>query len=132
MMLYANKLLENALEEITGLRNAITRERAEHDRLVANLRAEVERLRANVLHLEQQHALAKCGFEASQNTVAELRCENARLREAVDAVFTLIADSHGVAGLHLNGDVAPWDELLRGGHYEDWLAPLSDVAEKRL
>ena len=63
---------------------------------------------------------------------AALRAEVERLREAVDAVFTLIADSHGVAGLHLNGDVAPWDELLRGGHYEDWLAPLSDVAEKRL
>ncbi len=64
--------------------------------------------------------------------LAALRAEVERLREAVDAVFTLIAESHGVAGLHLNGDVAPWDELLRGGRCEDWLAPLSDVAEKRL
>ena len=45
------------------------------------LSADVAKLRAEVLHLEQQHALAKCGFDASQNIVAELRCENERLRE---------------------------------------------------
>lgn len=48
-MLYAKKSLENALEELTGLRNAITRERTEHDRLVASLEAEIERLREAVL-----------------------------------------------------------------------------------
>lgn len=30
----------------------------------------------------------------------------------------LIAESHGVAGLHLNGDVAPWHELEAGGRFE--------------
>lgn len=33
----------------------------------------------------------------------------------------LIADSEGVVGLHLNGDVAPWSELLPGGRFEAWL-----------
>lgn len=33
----------------------------------------------------------------------------------------LISDSYGVTGLHLNGDVAPWGELLPGGRFEDWL-----------
>ncbi len=30
----------------------------------------------------------------------------------------LVAESDGVVGLHLNGDEAPWDELLPGGRYE--------------
>lgn len=57
----------------------------QHAELTA-LRAEVERLREDVLRLEQQHAIAKCGFEASQNIVAELRCANERLQERFDAV----------------------------------------------
>lgn len=42
----------------------------------------------------------------------------------------LITDSEGVYGLHRNGDPAPWDEILRGGAYEDRLKSfdaLSDV-----
>ncbi|MDU7523505.1 MAG: hypothetical protein E7K72_19325 [Roseomonas mucosa] len=45
-------------------------------------------------------------------------------RDALTAIDNLIAESHGVAGLHLNGDMAPWDELLAGGRFEDWLLPL--------
>ena len=63
---------------------------------------------------------------------AEMVCQReeiARLRRAVDAVRALIAESQGVAGLHLNGDVATWDELLRGGRFEEWLGPLSDAIE---
>lgn len=33
-------------------------------------------------------------------------------------VQDLINESEGVAGFHLNGDVAPWDELLSGGRFE--------------
>ena len=83
---------------------------------VYDLRAEVE--------------LAKSESRKARKRTAELNAEVERLREAVNAVFDLIEESHGVTGLHLNGDVAPWDELLRGGRYEDWLAPLSDVAKK--
>ena len=56
----------------------------------------------------------------------------ARVREleaAVDAVRNLINNSEGVAGLHLNGDVAPWDELMEGGEYEAWLDALAAVNE---
>lgn len=44
--------------------------------------------------------------------------------KAIAAVVALIGDSYGVAGLHLNGDVAPWYELREGGRYEGWLADL--------
>jgi hypothetical protein len=37
------------------------------------------------------------------------------------AVELLIEQSAGVDGLHLNGDMAPWDELRRDGRYCEWL-----------
>lgn len=43
-------------------------------------------------------------------------------RELIAALLkdidNLIDESEGVTGLHLNGDVAPWDELLPGGRFE--------------
>lgn len=41
-----------------------------------------------------------------------------RLHTDIDA---LMADSEGVAGLHRNGEVAPWSDLQEGGQYADWL-----------
>jgi hypothetical protein len=43
------------------------------------------------------------------------------------AMRDLIAESGGVFGLHLNGDDAPWDSLLRGGQFDDWLDCLTDL-----
>jgi hypothetical protein len=56
-----------------------------------------------------------------------LQAENAKLRKVAEDLVALINNSHGVAGLHLNGDGAPWDELLAGGRFEDWLRSLSDA-----
>ena len=53
------------------------------------------------------------------------------LRRGLAAVLALIEESYGVAGLHLNGDVASWTELRTGGRYEDWLFDF-DQAVKRL
>jgi len=48
-----------------------------------------------------------------------------RVREAarlgVSSVRGLISESRGVDGLHLNGDIAEWRELDRGGRYGEWL-----------
>mgnify|MGYP003654228609 CR=1 FL=1 len=43
------------------------------------------------------------------------------LRKGMKTVRDLIDSSEGVAGLHGNGDVAPWGDLLLGGSYEEWL-----------
>jgi len=51
------------------------------------------------------------------------------LVEGLLAVETLMANSTGVAGLHLNGDIAPWDELRTGGRFEEWLEGLDDALE---
>ena len=61
-------------------------------------------------------------------------CEIERLTAKVEqmekglvAVQELIQSSDGVAGLHLNGDVASWNDLLAGGHFEEWLAAFSEA-----
>lgn len=46
------------------------------------------------------------------------------LRGLVDAIDSLMEDSIGVVGLHMNGDVATWGELTSGGGYEQWLIAL--------
>ena len=53
------------------------------------------------------------------------------LRKGLSSALALINESYGVAGLHLNGDVASWNELRTGGTYEDWLFDF-DQAVKRL
>jgi hypothetical protein len=45
------------------------------------------------------------------------------LIELVDEINLLASESCGVAGLHLNGDVATWEEILPGGRF-DWLGSL--------
>lgn len=77
------------------------------------LRAEVAAFRAYSLP-----ALARCAEE-----LVLLR----RVAPAVTQMATLIAESRGVSGLHLNGDEAPWGELLRGGRYEEWLSTQADA-----
>lgn len=51
------------------------------------------------------------------------------LINALKAVQDLIEHSKGVAGLHMNGDIAPWQELLEGGSCEDWLEDFSLAME---
>lgn len=43
------------------------------------------------------------------------------LKELIHDIEALVRGSEGVAGLHKNGDIAPWDDLLDGGRYEGWL-----------
>lgn len=55
------------------------------------------------------------------------------LEKACEAVCELIDNSRGVDGLHLNGDVAEWDDLRSGGRYESWLVEFDealDVSQK--
>ena len=43
------------------------------------------------------------------------------LAKGLVSVKNLIKESSGVSGLHLNGDIASWDELRTGGRFEEWL-----------
>ncbi len=49
------------------------------------------------------------------------------LKNLVSAIDSLAAESEGVTGLHLNGDVAKWEDILPGGQYEAWLLPIDSA-----
>lgn len=81
--------------------------------------------------------------EAAQIIAARdtaIRAESAALlkmcEEALEAVESLIKESDGVYGLHLNGSPAPWDELRTGAYFEEWLLPfdkaLAALAERAI
>ena len=121
--------------EKAKLRQGITL--ADTPALVDKLIAEVEALRERMAELEtalegklldllRVDHLGLSKFMEKQVGRAEAaeagRAELAgALGGLVEAVDDLINESHGVDGLHLNGDVAPWDSLLPGGEYESWL-----------
>ena len=47
------------------------------------------------------------------------------LEAGLNAVNSLIDESEGVYGLHLNGDACPWTDILEGGFMEEWLIDFS-------
>lgn len=60
---------------------------------------------------------------------AEARAEKMRtaLLGVVKDFDDLISESEGVAGLHLNGDLAPWRELIDGGRFDTWTGGLTEA-----
>ena len=66
--------------------------------------------------------------ERAKNLEAQVKAQAERIkeqsaalklaREALGEVQDLIGESHGVYGLHLNGDESPWNELEQGGKFE--------------
>jgi hypothetical protein len=58
-----------------------------------------------------------------------LRKDAERMKEGLDAVEVLIDNSSGVAGLHLNGDLALWSDLRTGGHFEAWLLAFDEAID---
>ncbi len=80
------------------------------------------------------HCTSALMYERMRRLFASLDASRAReaklveaLRNVLDDVRTLMKDSHGVAGLHRNGDVASWEEITEGGRYEEWLVSLADA-----
>ena len=48
---------------------------------------------------------------AKGNRIERLEDERLELIKAIESFLDLVGDSHGVAGYHLNGDIAEWDEF---------------------
>jgi hypothetical protein len=89
---------------------ALDAERAEHAKEVSEcnqLRHETQNERDNLLEK----------VETLEENAANLEV----LKAMVTQMWSLIKQSEGVYGLHLNSDPSPWDELLPGGTYEEWL-----------
>ncbi|MFP8397959.1 hypothetical protein [Raoultella ornithinolytica] len=47
-----------------------------------------------------------------QDHLRQLAAENVGLRETIEAVRCIADNSSGIAGWHLNGDIAEWPEIL--------------------
>ena len=53
--------------------------------------------------------------------------ERELLNLLLDDLDALIDSSEGVAGLHLNGDIACWESLRQGGRFETWLMRMDEA-----
>ena len=91
------------------------------------------------LHRHGWYDLPKVAQEQT-TTIAAQSAVIDMAKTALDEVKSLIEESRGVYGLHLNGDESPWSELEQGGRFErlgalpDALAAINalpEVAEKK-
>ncbi|EFM1893948.1 hypothetical protein POX54_19490 [Escherichia coli] len=51
-------------------------------------------------------------FAEAEAKCAALAAENAAMHETIEAVRSIADNSSGIAGWHLNGDIATWEEIL--------------------
>jgi len=117
------------------------------------LRERAERAEADVdwwkAHFYKRNDILKDNIQRKKKAEAELantqiavahydidlkrvRAERNRLRRMADQWWDLINNSRGVDGLHLNGDLATWEDLLPGGRFEEWLSEMETEADDAL
>ena len=115
------KQLRHLREQIAMARKHLESDPAE---AMKQVKAEVERL-----HAERDQALASQeaaikSWTTCSNERNQLKAQINGMKQAID---DLVRNSEGVAGLHQNGDVAPWNDLLAGGRFEEWLSVFDEV-----
>lgn len=54
----------------------------------------------------------KLSYEELEAKCAALAAENAVMHETIEAVLSVADNSSGIAGWHLNGVIATWEEIL--------------------
>ncbi|EFA3515530.1 hypothetical protein ACS5UF_002901 [Escherichia coli] len=55
---------------------------------------------------------ADAAVKLAHEKFSELAAENAAMHETIEAVRSVADNSSGIAGWHLNGDIATWEEIL--------------------
>lgn len=88
------------------------------DELIAELADIQQRERSD----SNAHALQR-----AMDRIRQLEEAQRVLVSGIEAVAALMDESSGVAGLHLNGDVAEWHSLRTGGHLENWLLAFDEA-----
>ncbi|HBB2249776.1 TPA: eae-like domain protein [Escherichia coli] len=78
---------------------------------------EVQLVRANALAEDHQRAIesikqADAAVKLAHEKFSALAAENAVMLETIEAVRSVADNSSGIAGWHLNGDIATWEEIL--------------------
>ena len=102
---------------------------------------ELPEVRAMVGALERECALTQAQVDRMLVNSTKMDANITTLTEAAARVLhdidDIVANSEGVAGLHMNGEVAEWHSLMSGGSFEAWLrsvevlrAALTPTADK--
>ncbi|HEB1253079.1 TPA: hypothetical protein RY369_001512 [Escherichia albertii] len=78
---------------------------------------EVQLVRANALAEDHQREIesikqADAAVKLAHEKFSALAAENAAMHETIAAVRSVADNSSGIAGWHLNGDIATWEEIL--------------------
>lgn len=69
-------------------------------------------------------------FEKAKKDLSDYLTEKLqKMAKGITAVQQLIDESVGVEGLHKNGDVAYWQDLLPGGRHEGWLSDFGNAVD---
>ncbi|HFI8494017.1 TPA: ead/Ea22-like family protein [Escherichia coli] len=83
------------------------------------LNERIAELEANLAKLaeDQQKAIesikqADAAVKLAHEKFSALAAENAAMHETIEAVRSVADNSSGIAGWHLNGDIATWEEIL--------------------
>lgn len=76
--------------------------------------------------LDKLQEVISLSDELHQKKVERLELKVQELQTIVDEFCELMDNSDGVAGLHLNGDIATWRELMNNG----WLCNTKDILEQ--
>lgn len=77
--------------------------------------------------IQEEHRIEMASF---QKQIEELTKTIDILGHGLREVQILLDHSEGVAGLHQNGDVASWGDLLKGGCCEGWLIGYSEALQE--
>ncbi|EFE7356640.1 TPA: hypothetical protein OCE30_005087 [Escherichia coli] len=87
-------------------------------KLISDLATQLEvQLVRNALAEDQQKAIesikqADAAVKLAHEKFSALAAENAAMHETIEAVRSVADNSSGIAGWHLNGDIATWEEIL--------------------
>ncbi len=114
------------VEEIQTLTEVLWRCKSALRAVMDNIGVPQPEYPANITHA---YHIAKEAYRQEYKrelSIKKLERKLATAREALEAVQQLMNGSYGVIGLHLNGDVAPWHSLLKGGQFEEWLIKFSE------
>ncbi|EMF8046380.1 hypothetical protein RGI90_000987 [Serratia marcescens] len=112
----------NADEAAKEFFNALIRVR---DGYISALKAErdAQEVRLRNALTSEQEAIQRA--DAANQTADALAVENAEMRGVIDAAIGVANNSSGIAGWHLNGEIADWDEILPELNIE---TPATDAA----
>lgn len=78
----------------------------------ATLKAERDALADRVERLSGMLTESRVATKSAEERADALAVENAEMRSVIDAAIGVANNSSGIAGWHLNGEIADWDEIL--------------------